>query len=259
MFNFLKSDILKILDVTQDERDALFSHKIYNSINNIDDLHIFMENHIFAVWDFMSILKTLQKKLTCTDVPWAPKGGGTPARLLNEIVTEEESDIDIYGDYRSHFEMYYQAMNEAGANTKKIESFLNNLHFGVSKSLDKSSSPMPAINFVKTTFSMLENAPVHIVASMFTFGREEVIPNMFRSIINKIDNDLKGRLKSFIYYLDRHIGVDEDEHGPAALKMVKVLCQNDETKWNEAAKAARMTMKARVVFWNEILVELKRA
>ncbi|OUX20454.1 MAG: hypothetical protein CBE10_03140 [bacterium TMED250] len=259
MFNFLKSDILKILDVTQDERDALFSHKIYNSINNIDDLHIFMENHIFAVWDFMSILKTLQKKLTCTDVPWAPKGGGTPARLLNEIVTEEESDIDIYGDYRSHFEMYYQAMNEAGANTKKIESFLNNLHFGVSKSLDKSSSPLPAINFVKTTFSMLENAPIHVVASMFTFGREEVIPNMFRSIINKIDNDLKGRLKSFIHYLDRHIGVDEDEHGPAALKMVKVLCQNDETKWNEAAKAARMTMKARVVFWNEILVELKRA
>ena len=259
MFNFLKSDILKILDVTQDERDALFSHKIYNSINNVDDLHIFMENHIFAVWDFMSILKTLQKKLTCTDVPWTPKGGGTPARLLNEIVTEEESDIDIYGDYRSHFEMYYQAMNEAGANTKKIESFLNNLHFGVNKSLDKSSSPMPAINFVKTTFSMLENAPIHIVASMFTFGREEVIPNMFRSIINKIDNDLKGRLKSFIYYLDRHIGVDEDEHGPAALKMVKVLCQNDETKWNEAAKAAKMTMRARVVFWNEILAELKRA
>lgn len=259
MFNFLKSDILKILDVTQDERDALFSHKIYNSINNIDDLHIFMENHIFAVWDFMSILKTLQKKLTCTDVPWTPKGGGTPARLLNEIVTEEESDIDIYGEYRSHFEMYYQAMNEAGANTKKIESFLNNLHFGVNISLDKSSSPMPAINFVKTTFSMLENAPIHVVASMFTFGREEVIPNMFRSIINKIDNDLKGRLKSFIYYLDRHIGVDEDEHGPAALKMVKVLCQNDETKWDEAAKAAKMTMRARVVFWNEILAELKRA
>ena len=259
MFNFLKSDILKILDVTQDERDALFSHKIYNSINNVDDLHIFMENHIFAVWDFMSILKTLQKKLTCTDVPWAPKGGGTPARLLNEIVTEEESDIDIYGEYRSHFEMYYQAMNEAGANTKKIESFLNNLHFGVNKSLDKSSSPMPAINFVKTTFSMLENAPIHVVASMFTFGREEVIPNMFRSIINKIDNDLKGRLKSFIYYLDRHIGVDEDEHGPAALKMVKVLCQNDETRWDEAAKAAKMTMRARVVFWNEILAELKRA
>ena len=103
MFNFLKSDILRILDATQNERDILLSHKIYSSIQTIDDLHVFMENHVFAVWDFMSILKTLQKKLTCTEVPWTPKGGGTPARLLNEIVTEEESDIDIYGEYKSHF------------------------------------------------------------------------------------------------------------------------------------------------------------
>ena len=259
MFNFLKSDILKILDASQAERDALFSHRIYNSIKNIDDLHIFMENHIFAVWDFMSILKTLQKELTCTEIPWAPKGGGTPARLLNEIVTEEESDIDIYGEYRSHFEMYYQAMNEAGANTQKIESFLNNLHLGINKSLVKTNPPKPAVNFVKTTFSMLEDAPVHVVASMFTFGREEVIPNMFRSIINKIDKDLKGKLRSFVHYLDRHIGIDEDEHGPAALKMVKVLCENDETKWKEAAEAAKMTMKARIIFWDGILVELKSA
>ena len=257
MFNFLKSDVLRILDTTQNERDILLSHKIYSSIKTIDDLHLFMENHIFAVWDFMSILKTLQKKLTCTDIPWTPKGGGTPARLLNEIVTEEETDIDIYGEYKSHFEMYYQSMNEAGANTKKIESFLTNIDSGVDQALIKSNAPKPAANFVKTTFSMLENAPVNVVASMFTFGREEVIPSMFRSIISKIDKDFKGRLKNFIYYLDRHIGVDEDEHGPAALKMIKVLCGNDEEKWKETAQAAKMTMNARIVFWNEILDELK--
>lgn len=257
MFNFLKSDVLRILDTTQNERDILLSHKIYSSITTIDDLHLFMENHVFAVWDFMSILKTLQKKLTCTDIPWTPKGGGTPARLLNEIVTEEETDIDIYGEYKSHFEMYYQSMNEAGANTKKIESFLTNIDSGVDQALIKSDAPKPAVNFVKTTFSMLENAPVNVVASMFTFGREEVIPSMFRSIISKIDKDFKGRLKNFIYYLDRHIGVDEDEHGPAALKMIKVLCGNDEEKWKETAQAAKMTMNARIVFWNEILDELK--
>lgn len=256
MFNLLKSDVLRILDTTQNERDILLSHKIYSSIKTIEDLHLFMENHVFAVWDFMSILKTLQKKLTCTEIPWKPKGGGTPARLLNEIVTEEESDIDIYGEYKSHFEMYYQAMNQAGANTKKIESFLTNLNLGVNQALIKSDAPKPAANFVKTTFSMLENAPIYVVASMFTFGREEIIPSMFRSIISKIDKDFKGRLKNFLYYLDRHIGVDEDEHGPAALKMIKVLCENDEEKWNEAAQAAKMTMKARIVFWNEILDEL---
>ena len=104
---------------------------------------------------------------------------------------------------------------------------------------------------------MLDNAPVHVVAAMFTFGREEVIPNMFRSIVNKIDRDLKGRLKSFIFYLDRHIGIDEDEHGPAALKMIKELCQKDDSKLSDAVEASKETMRARIIFWDGILEQLK--
>ena len=106
---------------------------------------------------------------------------------------------------------------------------------------------------------MLDNAPVHVVAAMFTFGREEVIPNMFRSIIDKIDHDTKGRLKTFIYYLDRHIGIDEDEHGPAALKMIKELCKDNEDKWSQATQAAKETMQARVNFWDEILFQINQA
>ena len=48
-----KSNILKILDETQPERDALQNHDIYHSINRIEDLHTFMENHVFAVWNFI--------------------------------------------------------------------------------------------------------------------------------------------------------------------------------------------------------------
>ena len=84
-----KSDILKILDATQPERDALQNHNIYNSINTIDDLHIFMESHVFAVWDFMSIIKSLQKTLTCVEVPWIPSGRGSLTRLVNEIILED--------------------------------------------------------------------------------------------------------------------------------------------------------------------------
>tara|TARA_B100000401_G_scaffold277276_1_gene189241 strand:+ start:289 stop:1068 length:780 start_codon:yes stop_codon:yes gene_type:complete len=259
MFKFLKNDLLKILDVTQTERDTLFNHKIYSSINDMNHLHIFMENHIFAVWDFMSILKTLQRDLTCTEIPWIPKNGGTPGRLLNEIVTEEETDINIYGEYSSHFEMYYQGMQEAGANTQPIEKFLSRLDEGVENALITSDAPKAATRFVNRTFSLLNKAPIHVVASMFTFGREEVIPNMFRSIIDKIDQDAKGKLKTFIYYLDRHIGIDEDEHGPAALKMIKELCKEDDNKWNEAAQAAKKTMQARVKFWDEILLQMNQA
>jgi len=253
VFWTLKNDILKLLDATQIERDQLNKHPIYAQIKTMEHLHIFMENHVFAVWDFMSILKSLQNQLTCTTVPWVPAGVGTPARLVNEIVTEEESDIDRYGQHVSHFEMYSHAMQQAGANTEVISQFLSNLkHNTVFESLELSHAPYPAKTFVSTTFHILENAPPHVVAAMFTFGREEVIPDMFRSIVKELNGSNKKSLKSFIYYLDRHIGLDENEHTPAALKMVKELCGNDEIKWNEAIDVAKKAMQARIQLWNGI-------
>jgi len=254
MFWFLKNDILKILDATQSERDRLQNHPIYSKIKTVYQLRLFMENHVFAVWDFMSILKSLQSQLTSTTVPWIPAGKGAPARLVNEIVTEEESDVDRYGQHVSHFEMYCHAMQQAGANMDAINQFLSYLGtHSVADSLEKANAPESAKEFVNATFNILDSAPSHVVAAMFTFGREEVIPDMFRSIVKELDNSLKGKLKSFIYYLDRHIGLDEDEHTPAALKMVKELCGDDEDKWAEATKAARSAMNARVKFWDGIL------
>ena len=74
--------------------------------------------------------------------------------------------------------------------------------------------------------------------------------------MNELNKKHHGKLKSFIYYLDRHIGLDEDEHTPAALKMVKQLCENDETKWAEATRAAQKAMQARITFWDGILSDL---
>jgi|TARA_B110000467_G_C18265399_1_gene448916 hypothetical protein len=256
---FLKNDILKILDATQEERDKLQNHIIYRSINNIDQLQTFMSNHVFAVWDFMSILKSLQSKLTCVSIPWIPSGKGTPARLINEIVIEEESDIDPHGQYMSHFEMYCYAMNQAGANTESIDVFLQNLKTSnVSKSLIISNAPTAARNFVTETFKILDAAQPHVIASMFTFGREEVIPEMFKNIVKEMDISLHGKLKLFRYYLDRHIGLDEDEHTPTALRMVKELCENNKDKWIEATTVAKKCMNARIKFWDEILEQIDK-
>ena len=82
-----------------------------------------MEHHIFAVWDFMSIVKALQIQLTCTETPWIPKGNSISARLINEIVLDEETDIDPSGEYSSHFEIYLMSMAEAGANIHTINQF----------------------------------------------------------------------------------------------------------------------------------------
>ena len=258
MFGFLKNDILKILDATQDEREKLQNHKIYFSINNIDQLKIFMSNHVFAVWDFMSILKSLQSQLTCVKIPWTPSGNGTPARLIHEIVTEEETDLAPHGQYMSHFEMYCNAMRQAGADINPIHQFLKNLDTSnISESLIKSNSPKAASNFVNETFNILNNAKLHEVASVFTFGREEIIPDMFRKIVREIEISKHGRLKYLNYYLDRHIGLDESEHTPNALRMVKELCENNEKKWNESIVSAKACMVARIRFWDEILEEIE--
>ena len=55
-------------------RQQIINHKVYSVINDLDDLKVFMQYHVYAVWDFMSLLKSLQSNLTCTSVPWFPVG-----------------------------------------------------------------------------------------------------------------------------------------------------------------------------------------
>ena len=99
------------------------NHPLYNQLNTIEDVQKLMEIHVYAVWDFMSLLKGLQIELTCTTLPWKPVGDTKIRRLINSIVLEEESDVDADGNPSSHYEMYLDAMIECGADTKKIESF----------------------------------------------------------------------------------------------------------------------------------------
>jgi len=257
VFKLLKNNLLRLLDETQAERSRLTTHPLYNSIKTEKQLHVFMENHVFAVWDFMSVLKSLQIELTCVDIPWRPKNNGNLSRLINEIVLTEEADIDCYGEYMSHFEIYYHTMKEAGANTHCIEKFLTELDVvEVSEALLKSNSPAPAKQFVTETFNHLNSAPLHICATIFTLGREEIIPDMFRKIVAELNNDSSGKFKPFIYYLDRHIGLDEEEHTPLALKMIKELCGEDDSKWNECIEYGKSVMSSRIKFWDNILDEI---
>jgi hypothetical protein len=237
------------------ERQKVLGHPMYSALKSLRDTQVFMSNHVFAVWDFMSLLKSLQGKLTCVSVPWLPEGPTASRRLINEIVLIEESD-ELGDGNISHFELYLNGMQQAGADTQPIRVFLDHLRNGrsVLDSLAAAQVPPGAADFVATTWSIIESAPTHCQAAAFSFGREDLIPEMFEQVIRIPDED--GALSTFKDYLARHIEVDGEQHTPMAMQMLIDLCGDDDARWAECAKTVQLALEARHALWGVIAAEI---
>lgn len=239
----------------QKHKDELLNHTLYNEIKTIEDLHCFLENHVFAVWDFMSLLKALQSKLTCTTTPWIPVGNPETRYLINEIVVAEETDIDLDGNRKSHYELYLDAMKACGANTTPIENFLLDVveTRNIFVSIKQSELHPNVKEFLDFTFRVIEEGETHQIAAAFTFGREDLIPEMFTAILKKFQANFPDvDLSKLIYYFERHIELDADEHGPMAMKMIDELCRKDDKKWQEVETVSILALEKRILLWNAI-------
>ncbi|WP_345235386.1 DUF3050 domain-containing protein [Hymenobacter saemangeumensis] len=241
-----------MLQAISPARRVLLHNRLYQRLDTLADLQRFMEHHVFAVWDFMSLLKALQRDLTCVTVPWLPTANATTRRLINEIVLEEESDVDPQGQPISHFELYLRAMDECGANTGPIRQLLASLAAGrsVPAALQEAAVPGSVRQFVEHTFSIIDSGRTHAIAAAFTFGREDVIPAMFRQFVAELKVNFPGQLDTFTYYLDRHIQLDEEVHTPLAQQMVRELCAGDPQRWLECQQVAISCMEARMILWD---------
>ena len=247
--------IQKINNSIESQKQMLLHHPLYKKVQTVDDLHRFLENHVYAVWDFMSLLKALQAKLTCTTTPWFATNNPETRYLINEIVLAEESDLTIDGRHQSHYEMYIEAMESCGANTSGIEHFLSevdSLH-NIFVAIKKSNLHPNIKNFLDFTFKVIEEGKVHKIAAAFTFGREDLIPNMFTEILKNFqENFPKTDLSKLIYYFERHIELDADEHGPMAMKMITELCGDNEQKWAEVEEVSILALEKRIGLWDAI-------
>lgn len=254
------SNILQIEKELAPLRKQLKEHTLYTSLKNISDVKIFMELHVFAVWDFMSLLKALQLNLTCTTLPWLPVKNSRTARFINEIVLGEETDVNELGVPKSHFEMYIDAMNQAGASSAQIANFINDIATGktVKEALDTPSLLEEVKKFVLFSFEVIHTNEAHIIAASFTFGREDVIPDMFFEIVKNTEEKEKSTYNKLTYYLNRHIELDGDQHGPLSLKMIEELCGNDQQKWKDVLFYAKKSLEKRINLWNGITRQINK-
>jgi hypothetical protein len=242
-------------------RDRLNRHPLYASLQTIEDVRGFMAHHIYSVWDFMSLLKSLQHSIAPARQPWVPLGSPAVRRFINEIVLEEDSDQGLPGadgnqGFASHFELYCQAMREIGADTETPLAFVAAVQSdGLDATLAHGRIPEPARGFMRTTFGFIATGKPHVVAAAFAMGREQVIPGMFRALLKQMKIGMESA-PAFHYYLDRHIHLDEDHHGPLSLRMLDELCAGDPRKLREAEQAAHKAIAARIEFWDGVLSAL---
>ncbi len=251
------------LEHIQPLQDKLNQHPIYGAIARIEDLRVFMHHHIFAVWDFMSLIKYLQAQIAPTRVPWMPLGDPSLRHFINQLVLEEESDTAPAAGggirYASHFELYCQAMQEIGADSEMPRRFLSLVaERGVDEALYSELVPLPARYFSETTFCFIREDKPHLVAAALAIGRERLIPDMFRQVLDQMDVT-EAEAPAFHYYLDRHIHLDGGSHGPVSLELLETLCADDPRRIEEAETAAEEAICARLRFWDGVLEAIQAA
>lgn len=235
-------DMSSHLEQTQQE---LCEHPLYQALDDPRAIAVYMQYHVFAVWDFMSLLKSLQRGLTCIEVPWRPvEGSKELVRFINEIVLGEESDLDQNGDPCDHFTLYLRAMEELGVDQGAMQTFL--------KDSDYQAIPSGAREFVQMNLELAASGELHRIASAFFYGREKLIPEMFQKILDGL-GDRKRDCPTLVYYLERHIELDGDEHSHLAQKCLDILCQGDSRLLDEAYETAFLSLRLRSQLWDAAL------
>jgi hypothetical protein len=238
----------------------LAEHPVYDRMSTLEDVQVFMSHHIFAVWDFMTLLKSLQGRLTSTTLPWRPVGDGTTRRLINEIVLSEESDEFGTGQYASHYEIYLQAMSQAGASHASIQSLVESWETSSSAADVVAAAELPESvrDFISHTWRVAVTLEDHSVAAAFALGREVLLPTLFERLVASLPATAASSLTGLQGYLNRHIELDGEVHNTLSLRMLSLLCGDDDQKWKDALVVAQTSLEVRIALWDGVVTELDR-
>jgi hypothetical protein len=239
-------------------QQRMASHPLIGHLTTLLAVRCFMAHHVFAVWDFVCLLKTLYARIGCVGVPWFPPKNAESVYFLSTILLDEESDqLPHQAQRLCHFDLYVQAMIGCGANTGPMQQFLLQLGQGQSihQALQSTDIPVAARQFVQSTWTFFDQ-PTPALAAAFVLGREAMVPPLFAPLLQQIQNHCIPHCDLFCTYLSRHITMDSREHYPQAVKMLESLCGDSAEDWQLAGQAAEQALRQRLQFLTGIQAAL---
>jgi len=260
MMNIVKSTKLKSFTPDSEVKKLMQEvqeHPVFSALDDKYALSVFMSHHVFAVWDFMTLVKSVQSFVAPCTIPWIPNSETSVVKAINEIVLSEESDVDIAGTGScSHFELYLDAMRELEIPVGHITHFIELVQ---NQGITKASAELPkspSTQFINKTFNTISSQNPIVISCWFAYGREKIIPGMFSSVLNRLGIARK-QAPHFYYYLERHTELDGGEHSHFAQQLVDHFCEQDESRIEIAQVACKEAIKARILFWDGVLKAIK--
>lgn len=242
----------KLVTEIENETLALINHPLYNNIKTEEDINVYMFNQVWCVWDFMTLVKSIQISIVPPNILWIPPKYPELGAYIYEVLLTEETDKSYDGGTSlSHFQTYLKAMNESKVDTTAVDLFINQLESGYDfeTAIERCGVHTEAKEFVSSTYEFAKSG-LHISTAVFCLSREGIIPDMFTNLL--ANTTLSNNYKIFNWYLNRHIYLDSQSHGPLSIKLFKTIIDTPQ-KQEEALEASLKALKARNKFFNYIV------
>lgn len=230
------------------------NHSIHQHINTKQQLQMYMEHQVFAVWANMSLLNYLKEEFTKTTNPWLPIGDPELRFLINKTNLQEETAKNYFGAHQSEFEIYLDAMASTGANTENITNFLRHVSHGTDIFLIIAASKLPLCikQFIKTVFDIISEDKPHKIAAAFVYSREGMSNLNLINSISEIEKEDKTDHKLIKYYLR----LQAEKDSAPSFKILKMLCGEDMNKWRDTEIIAEIILRNQRTLMEGIEAEL---